>query len=283
MQLRQQLVFVCVLLGAVGGTCKMARADSIQTITGCCLGTSSGTLSFTSPDNGLPSTITWSGMGHVNGPTDIGASMSASYTNFASGSQGDSYNYFAELATFTDIVTITGSAAPVFNFTISGNSITSNIDYADWFLDLSLSPCSNTVCGGGSPVSAGGQANPVNGNFSLDPSNDFFGSGQYQLYVQLQARECLWGCVGPAPVAGTDLSGTADYNDTLRLDSVTLAPGETMIGQSGTDYSNLNTSTVPEPSSIVLLFTGFAGLVGATRRLRRSLEERDFRDSQARS
>ena len=264
MRLLRQLVFVCVLLGTVAGTCKMARADATQTIVGCCLGPSSDTVSFTSPDNGLPSTIIWSGEGHVNGPTDMGASMSASYTNFAPGSRGDFLNYFAELATFQDIVSITGSAAPVFNFTISGNSSASNIDYADWAVDLWLTPCLTTLCG--SPALGGGEV--VNGNFSLGTADSFVGSGQYHLYVQLQARVCLVGCVGPGPATGTDLSGVADYNQTLTLDSVTLAAGETMIGQSGIDYSNLNASTVPEPSSILLVFTAFAGFVGATRRLR---------------
>jgi PEP-CTERM motif len=105
---------------------------------------------------------------------------------------------------------------------------------------------------------------PANGSFSLDPSNTFFGSGQYQLYVELGARVCLVDCLGVTRAVGSNLSGTANYNSTLTLDSVTLAPGETMIGQSGINYGNLH--PVPEPGSIALLFGGVAGLLGATRR-----------------
>ncbi|HLH17673.1 MAG TPA: PEP-CTERM sorting domain-containing protein [Bryobacteraceae bacterium] len=191
--------------------------------------------------------------------------MSASYKNLAPGSQGDAYYDFAEVATFTDIVNITGSAAPRFNFTISGNSTASNFANAFWQAYVILTPCPslNSTCASAPDTLFSGHT----GNFSYDSSNTFFGSGSYEFHVQLDAWVCLQNCGGSAPAAGTNLSGIADYNDTLKLDSVTLAPGETMVGQSGIDYSKLNApTTVPEPGSIVLLFSALVGLVSATRR-----------------
>jgi hypothetical protein len=260
---RLQLVFACVLLGAVAGTCKTASADSLQTISGCNCGAPTGTVSFTSPDNGLPSTINWSGTGHVNGPTDIGASMSASYANFAPGSLGDAYNYFAEWANFTDTVTLTGTGgySIIFNFTVTGTSFGSNNDYADYQVFVCISNACNV-----------GGIFPLNGEFSV-PFLINPGPGQYPLLIRLEARDCLWGCTSStAPATGTNLSGTADYNDTLTLESVTLGADQTMIGQSGLNYGDLSPTSVPEPSSMVLLFTGFAGLVAARKHRPRRLE-----------
>ena len=249
-------VLVCAVLSS------SAFASSLQTIVGCFIGPASGTVSFTSPDNGLPSTISWTAMGHVNGPTDMGAYMSASYTNYAPGSQGDFFYFFAEQAVFSDMVSFTGSTAPIFNFSIHGTSSASNINYADWQMYLWF-----TKCYGSPPCGPTGGIGPINnGNFSVGVANSFSGSGLYELWIQLNARVCLFGCLGYYPAAGTNLSGTADYNSTLTLDSVTLAPGETMIGESGINYGNLH--PVPEPGGLALVFTGIAGLVGARRSFR---------------
>lgn len=248
-----KLFFVCVLLGAVAGTCITARADSVQTIVGCCLNSASGTVSFTSPDNGLPSTINWSGTGHVNGPTDIGASMSASYTNFAPGSAGDSYNYFAEWANFNDTVTLAGAGgySIVFEFTITGTAYGSNNDYADQEVNV----CIGNACAG--TISFNAATGELLMGLNINP-----GPGQYPFLIQLEARDCLWGCGGVTPAAGTNISGTSDYNDTLTLDSVTLGTGQTMIGESGINYGDLSaTGVAPEPSSVMLLFTGILGLL----------------------
>jgi hypothetical protein len=188
--------------------------------------------------------------------------MTASYTSFAPGNflvggqPNSNYDYFAEWATFTDIVTTNASTAGNFNFTISGSSIASHIVYADWVVGVSLAPCSNGVCASPGLVTAGAL---TNGKFSLYAISNS-GPGQYELEIQLQTRVALFDPNNPLQARGTNLSGTSDYNDTLTLDSVTLAPGETMIGQRRINYGDLGATSVPEPGSIALFFTAFAGL-----------------------
>ncbi len=255
----QQVFAVLILFGALAGACGAAKANSLATVVDCCTNVpSSGTQTFTSPANGLPSTVTWDGTGHINGPTDIGASMTASFTNYAAGTP-ESHYFFAEEANFSDIVTVTGSTAPVFNFTLSGTTSASNIDYAAVAVQLWFTGCLTTLCG------SGGEFDGPNGDFSFSSSNTYFGPGRYQLYIRLEPRVCFVNCTSFIPATGSNLSGTSDYNDTLTLDSVTLAPGGTMIGQSGVNYTNLNAS--PEPGSMGLLFAGFAAVWRLRRRV----------------
>jgi hypothetical protein len=266
-----------------------AFGSSLQTIVGNSPAAPSGTVNFISPDNGLQSTVQWSSAGHINGPQDMGASISASYTNFApTAGQNGTFYFFQENARFTDQVTLTGSGPqvymPTFNFTVVGSTSGSHIDYAQWVVNVTLQTAAQ-IAGGlpGTQAFAVGcdygcgpnNGGTPDGNFSLvDYANDAqkipvtLAPGQYTLTITLGPRICLFGCLGnPAPVAGTILSGNADYNDTLILDSVSLAAGEGLTGTSGIDYGKLAPpSSVPEPTTLALLLTGFTGLAARARR-----------------
>lgn len=244
-----QIANVLVALTLISGA---ARGDMIQTYVGDFnLVASNGTTSLINPNNGLPSSISWTGVGHVNGPTDIGASISATYTNF---DPAYAYNSYGEGATFTDLVTFNESPIDIgFNFTIDGSATLGS----GWQVFLSL--------GGAPPISTGFSS--ANGDFLVHATaND--GPGQYSLLIELIAWSANF-TDSPPPPDGANLTLSADYNDTLSLDSVTLAPGETMIGQSGVNYSQLSASTVPEPGTVTLLITALALLLGA-KLLRRS-------------
>jgi len=156
------------------------------------------------------------------------------------------YYQFAEEAAFTDVLT---SNEPIigtqFNFTISGSSNpTSNIFSWEVYVSLGNPPPLNHGSG--------------DDNFTVTA---VAGGDQANLTIQLRAVVDL---STPAPVAGTNLSGTSDYLDTLTLDSVGLAPGQTLIGQSGINYGDLGSA--PEPATWAIMLIGMGGMAALKRR-----------------
>jgi len=68
-----------------------------------------------------------------------------------------------------------------------------------------------------------------------------------------------------------------DYSDgyqtgtfTLSVNNVSMTPGSTGVALTGDIERGLNTTTTPEPSSMVLMATGFAGCAVFVRKRRRS-------------
>jgi hypothetical protein len=65
-------------------------------------------------------------------------------------------------------------------------------------------------------------------------------------------------------------SGDQTGNFTLSVNNVSLTPGSTPVALTGEIDRGLTITATPEPSSMVLMATGFAGLVGFARKRRRS-------------
>jgi hypothetical protein len=65
-------------------------------------------------------------------------------------------------------------------------------------------------------------------------------------------------------------SGNQTGDFTLSVNNISLTPGGTPVALTGEIDRGLTITATPEPSSMVLMATGFAGLVGFARKRRRS-------------